>query len=1262
MWYHNLMRIVPNSITDAITIPESVKETGRLTAYKSRVFFSTYTDEAPAYASPIPGPSAPHAVGYPLPEALAYNTELGKFITISIKTNGEIALQIEGEASPVIVTMGSSPLLADEHCRPGILENSFWFYSPEDVEYSTGSWYKVVFDPALVLLGTAECVESLAEFSSRPNGAIHPISDTEAVIFHIDEGGIRPVFVASDASEHEHPGRLFNPTHVFTPYNADDLTTLQFSGATILNGDIFVYLTMYNGSVKVAKYKFAADNINGSWSDFLVAVPEDISVFEIGSVFTYNNRVFMCGKFYRQEEFATTTKYTLLLWSDDGFTFSIDRKTLVSAIDLRFLAVMEGDYLTFSSTNRYTSVLAPYQILGESAESVAITLDNISGASQSGWSAKVKASDEVYLDNVILETGVYAKFEIGVYTTNGIEWVKYHDVIVSRITSTFEDGVRRYTVNIVPDALWHTSMMTHPFYMEIQGKQSVLDTVQALDNLYKVESGGGIPWTLSCDFWTKEITESAQGGFIYQTHAAAIETDWWCPDIKEFATDYPILGSDTTIEVRIYGWSRAGIPSGAPGQNPVDDTPTDTPNDDFYALMLLEDENGMQSTVVSTIDEIVSEYTNPPQSWFVDGAREGSYPVIWQIANPGTGKKIIKVGCRVIANTGNTTYNLERVELPGITVIYNPTTTPSSPSAELVDSPTDDYGYFTIGEGPYNSNTIRPPLPDPSEQFTFFETQISTPFDATHHYSTGFGVDNKVAVDAILRITLRTEFRENNEIEGFRLENYPDSVKIYTVNGVDYNETSVANITSGDASPRMCYYTNMYFASNPHGRLPEICNVYFTVEVLTPGGVPIAEIERTKNLQITKKGRPTVYFSQRPFSTWNFDCISRTSFTGEYALSGLLGLASDDNNYIVGYIENGKIGIGVIRGGVKTTLVDVVDATIVPDTIYDVRFWHRDGVFGVETKKSTSVTWPTRGSQLTYSWLEVDGVMATIDDIFHVGVFTFINPPKFRTVGFRSSGSIIPILPLDINPSTGASDALTLFPWSGQIDIEGTKYSYNGIWPTFTDVSIPYTEPLGPYQLRSVGNVVAPYSNPPTSEGDDNPMTGAGGRCIAILQFAWLENTVENEGLFAGAAIGSTNGYAFFENAAQWKIWITTNGKLVWIRERARHYVEDQYADLIGDDFGTLSSKIYITNGMDGVAPIDKIENEFVYEEGTFVFLDSDDKIDVYGFYAVSGDHDQNLKSLLGKFCKIAGTTATFPGDFAPANATIASGGQVNLQ
>ena len=431
----------------------------------------------------------------------------------------------------------------------------------------------------------------------------------------------------------------------------------------------------------------------------------------------------------------------------------------------------------------------------------------------------------------------------------------------------------------------------------------------------------------------------------------------------------------------------------------------------------------------------------------------------------------------------------------------------------------------------------------------------------------------------------------------------------------------------------------------------------FTVEALTT-----KTDGNNKQLAFSAKGIPQVMFSQRPFSAWNFDCIARTSFTGEYALSGLLGIASDDSNYIVGYIENGKIGIGVVRAGIKTTLVDVVDATIVPDTVYDVRFWHRDGVFGVETKVSTDTEWPTRGSQLTYSWLETDGVMATIDDIFHVGIYGLIDPPKFRTVGFRSSGSIIPILPLDINPDTGVSDAMTLFPWSGKVDIEGTIYTYDGIWPSFTAVSTPYTEPLGPYQLRSVGDVVAPYSKPPPIEGDDNAMTGAGGRCITILQFAWLANTVGNEGLFSGATVGSTAGYSFFENAAQWKVWITTSGKLVWIRERARHYVEDQYAELIGDDFGTLSSKIYITNGMDGVAPVDEIENEFVYEEGTFVFLDSDDKIDIYGFYAVSGDHDQNLKSLLGKFCKIAGTAAIFPGDFTLENAIIVAGEPVNLQ
>jgi hypothetical protein len=1240
------MRIVTNPITNAITIPAGNKETGKLTAYKSRIFFDTYTDNAPNFAIPVGG-----GTGYPLSEAISYNTSLDKFITISIKTDGNVMLHIEGEADPVTVTMSSTSLDADPDSRPTILENSFWYYYG-DTEYG-GLWYKIVFDPALLLLGDSECVISRDAFSSLPAGAIHAISDTEVVIFHFDEGGIRPVFVASDGTEHAHPGRLFNPTHVYSRDNADDPKTLHYSGATILNGNVFAYLTTYSGSVKGAKYKLADDGINGSWSDFFVAVPEDISIFEIGNVFTHNNRIFMCGKFYRKEEFETDTKYTLLLWSIDGITFSIDRKTLVSPIDLRFLALMENDNLVFSSTNRYHSEKAPYQLIGETTDSVNIEIGNINGNSQGGWSAKVVAGNEKYLDDPILETGVYSKLEIGVYTTNGLEWVKYHDAIISQIGTTFEDGLRGFTVSIQPDAFWHTAAMTHPFYMEMQGKQSVLDTVQVLDNLYKVEAGDpGILWSLSCDFWTKEIRESSWCGFIYRTHAAAVETDWWCDDIKTFCEDYPVLDDSATIEMRLYGWSRAGIPSGAPGQNPVDDTPVETPNDDFYALMLVEDTVGVQTTVVSAIGELYSTYANPPQSWFVEGTREGSYPVVWKIANPGVGYKIIKVGIRVIANSGNTTYNLERVELPGISISITPVTT-ANPGTELV---TDELTSFDIlafdGEnGAYlitlaedeTKVSLSSDTTDPIAGVVLMSDVLITPHGRTWgwmpYLKIHYFVEITPLIDDVLTISLGDT-----------------SHNIVLVAGV-YNSTYIdLEIKDASVIAKVQLANSNFIDSKNVTRI--LLDVESTLEESEDG-------ESQKRLTITKKGGTIVYFSQRPFSTWNFDCIVRTNFSGDYALTGLLGIASDNNNYVVGYIKNGTIGIGVVRAGIKTTLAEVADASILPDTTYDVRFWHRDGIFGVETKLISVTDWPTRGSQLTYSWREEDGIMASIDDIFHVGTYSLIDPPKFRTVGFRSSQTTIPVLPLDLNPVTGLSDFedQNLFSGvGGQVDVEGRIFNYLSLLCPFVDYGLPFPRtypllyvPLGPFQLRAIVNIVAPYDNDP--KGTPNGKHYSAGPGIEFLMFAWLPGQHPSPGVLQGVVMALTDGFSWMNDDSQWKAWITTGGRVVWIRERSRHY-----SDALPENIsGTLSTKVYITNALAEVTPVEE-GDESIYGEGTFVYLHSGDKVNIYGFYAVSGHHDQNLKSLLQSFCRLAGTDAAFPGDFTPDDITIASGDEVDLQ
>ena len=671
----------------AITIPESSKFTSRVTTYKSRIYFDTYIDDAPSFALPLGDTTGP------LPEAFTYNVDMGIFVTVTIQSSVKIALLLEGNATPFIPTISGHPIVVNPGCRPGIYGNSIFYYS-------SGNWMKVVFDPALVLLGTADCILSQSILVARPNGAIYPLSNTEAIIFHMDEGGIRPIFIASDGSEHEHPGRLLNPTHIVQPSITTDVKSIHYSGAVKLNNTIFVYYTMYNGSVKVAKYKLATDGINGSWSDFFVAVPEDISVFEIGNVFVHDDRIFICGKFYRKEEFVTDTKYTLLLWSTDGVTFSIDRKTLVSALDLRFLAAIstEND-LCFSSTNRSHCELAPYQVIGEDTDNTVIDLLTISGNPQNGWGVKSVGFDERYVDDPYMVPGSYAKLEIATYTSIGAEWIKYHDIVVSQIGKTFEDGIRGYEFQIVPDAVWHTSMMTHPFYLELQGKQTVLDQMQELDNLYKVEGNKiGILWTLTSDFWSKDIYASSDGGLSHRTHAGATTTDMWGPDIKEFCVDYPILGEAATILVRLYGWSRAGKPSLAPAVPVADTTPTDTLNDQFFALLLAEDPiTKVQTTYVSTIGELASTYSNPPQTYFEEGARAGSYPIDYRMASPGVGKTLIKVGIRVISDTADTTFLPERAELPEITVIPILPDFYGNGGSEFVDS--DGFGGDDGGDG-----------------------------------------------------------------------------------------------------------------------------------------------------------------------------------------------------------------------------------------------------------------------------------------------------------------------------------------------------------------------------------------------------------------------------------------------------------------------------------------------------------------------------------------------------------------------------------
>jgi len=1077
----------------------------------------------------------------------------------------------------------------------------------------------------------------------------HPVSATQKIRFYFDEGAVRIAYIDGDDASHVSPGRIFDPVNVLPLIDEyeDDSAQLINSGAAILGDKIFAYFTRYDGAVQGIYYKLAANNKDGSWSDFFIAIPEDLSNFDITSAFVYNDRVFMAGRFYRQEEFETNTVYTLLSYSNDGITFSLDRRILVSQVNLRFSARYDegsGDLVFFTDTQLYRTV-APYQVIGETTPSVDIVLDNVGGDPQTGWTAKVKAGDELYLDNLYLDTGTYSKLEIGVHTTIDLEWLKYHDVVIARITTSFEDGVRGYDLSILPDGLWHTSSMTHPFYLELQGKQSILDLVKDKSNLYDVNSGAGPSWTLSCDFWTPEAL-AASGGLEYQTHAADTATDHWCADIETFCTEYPVLGDAATIEFRIFGWSRAGIDSGAPEPNPPDPTPTDSPNDDFYALMLVEDEDGVQTTIVSLIDELEDYsggYSNPPQTYFPEGARDGDYPVVYQMANPGEGLKLIRVGARIISGSGATVYLPERVELPGITVHLIP-----------IEASTIQAGFEVVEEeieGPpftVTGGTYPPPLPPSDEQFAYFATQRSF-VDAWLDFTSTVRINIPITGQTRrIHATLRMRFMETS---GYTNQFNIQDIIFPTIDNSWYDETRewTDDLEPGEHKD---YNMGWWFAGGGHNNGTE----YWTFESISipgqggpgPGGdLPGAP---PTVMMSTVKGVPSIAFSSRPYSAWNFDCAVRTKFKGPYTSVGPLGLGSDKDNFVLGYISEGKMGIAKIRGGRKTVLIEQ-DKDIVGNTDYDVRFWHRDGLFGLEVKEIAAAAWPTRGIiaaySLVYSWASADGDIVTNSDILHVGIYAFIDPPRFRTTGFCSTETIIPVLPLDMDDTSLDSDFVTDFPSTGEVDIDGTIYAYTGKNEFFNDVDNP---PNGPFQLRNYTDWGAPFVSDP-----GGGYTYQGGMAVEFFQFKWLDGATHSDDL-EGAIVATNAGYAWLNQNTQWKAWITTVGQVVWARERARHYSAD-----IPDYSASCSEKMYLVNGLTGVS-LGAVSAEGVfYPEGTFVYIHSEDAVELRGFYASGGDHDNSIASLLKKFCRIAGTDAVFPGDILLADGAHSPGEELEL-
>jgi hypothetical protein len=1145
------MRTVSDAITNVITKETMYKVLPRITAYKSRVYFENADLDDHAPSLPL------HSGQIVLPEAVTLSATAHKAITVVVNT-GVIKFLIEGDSSPLTPLISSSPIVADYLSRPAWYGNKLY--------YSNGSgWLETTIDTDKVVARNTACASAPSVWLDGGVAAVHMVGDGQAIYVYIEDGRVNFGYIDSNKDYHDCPGHIFDPVCVLDA--TVDAGLIHYSTAAKVGNKIFAYFSRYDGAV-VGVYYQTEDGINGSWSDFFVAIPEDLSAFDLTNAISVDGNVFLIGRFYRKDQFSADAVYTLLLQSPDGMTFNMDRRSLVTTIDDRFEVFYDSTTkeVGFIAKNKSYRSTAPFWMIGEDAESITIDMDSVSGSVTSGWAVKLKSGEEEYFANELVAEGNFADLYLGVETgvagdedDPGFEFVHYHQCVIESVEKGWADGVREMQIKLLPAALWQTQSMTHPFYMEWQGKQYLQAKILTLDNLYAASDSNGQLWSLSQDFWQASNPKA----YAVQTHAGQQTTDTWADDLVDsaLAVSYPEFGSSATYQMNIYGWSRAGIPSCNP--NEADSTPTSTPNDKFYGLLLVEDLDGVEHTIVTTDGELASNpgfpigdtsHTNPPQTWFGAGVRAGSYPVSYNLSRSThsilPGWKIKKLGVRVVSDPANathsTTYYLERVDMPRITVAYS--------------------------------------------------TTSSVGFDAV-----------------------------------------------------------------------------------------TVPNTVFT----------------------TQKGVAQILFSVSPYSTWNFELSGRFTYIGPYSYVGLIGLATDKDNFVVGYVRSGYLGLARVNQGIRTTiqevpLAELIEATHVDGSnlihdglTVDVRFWHKDGNFGVEYKLPSTVDWPLRGSQLTHTWETADGVIAyevpvpTLEEtgmstdstgsyVYHVGIYAIIDPPKFRTTGFRSSGSIAPTKPCDIDPFSGYSQ-LYRFPHTGKVSCDDIVYNFSSKDVSLSGVSgssggygkNPYDyDPdtlTGQYLPKARGPYLI-YNIQDWACCNKDLVGGyhfTGTHAIEFSDFAWLSYDpgsymMSSAQVYRYRTLATSDGIAWEAGAAFWMPWITTNNKKVMQMERIRVYTEGDV--VINQDVGSGDvKKVWLTDALKGLSLETARDDEVTHDEGTFVYLHSGDKVIITNFMGVSGDPDNTVEGLLAKLCIISGTQASFPGDTTPANITLASGEEVTV-
>jgi len=277
-----------------------------------------------------------------------------------------------------------------------------------------------------------------------------------------------------------------------------------------------------------------------------------------------------------------------------------------------------------------------------------------------------------------------------------------------------------------------------------------------------------------------------------------------------------------------------------------------------------------------------------------------------------------------------------------------------------------------------------------------------------------------------------------------------------------------------------------------------------------------------------------------------------------------------------------------------------------------MQFIHKDGVFKILMYRESTAKYE---SVLEYAWTAADGYMYTSAIVTKkCGIYGAILSPIVRIMAY-ASGSQDNVSSADgmaVDPLYDITD----FPTAGNLRIGRNLYSYTG-------KLTPHTAPSGPWQLRACGVYPPPFGN------------GQAG--LECRLFDWYAPANK----FAGKFIAVNNGTVFIETAALWRVYITTGGSVVWLRNRSRHYSANT---MIGRLTATTAAKVFL--GLGGFTGVSLTSGTTARESnGDYAMLELDGEIKCQWFMGAGGEGDTTVRDLISKISKYAGTSATFPGD-----------------